>query len=255
MLFKFFKSGKWILLAKKEQDIKFWDNKVEQNWIIRDDSASQIALAIMLYDRFSVTPEKTYMHNTEGQKIEVELPRQSMGGILLLPDFGNKNVDIGLSLILEFFHEVNPLLFSVPIHKWLSDYRPESVKQIHKRIREIKEKMTSKIEGINKKIQEEESEYAWIDMLLVGIGDDFKDSVGKALDFLGFKVNDIDKKLLPDERKREDFNLTDPSDESFYIVEAKSTRRGEVRILLQRPKTIRQLIQESMDVVFRMQFS
>ena len=119
-------------------------------------------------------------------------PFPEIGGIIILPDFGTKNVDVGLSLVHEFIHEVNPLLFSEPLHEWLSDYRPAPVKHLYEKREDIEAKMKKEIEDIDKKIEQEEGKYLWLDMLLVGVDEDFRDSVGIALDFLGFKVKDIE---------------------------------------------------------------
>ena len=226
LLMKFFKSGKWMLLAMEEQGVELWGQEVSRKWIIKDDSSSPLALAIMLYHLFSVPPDKTYLYTACGEKIKVELPKHLTGGIIILPDFGIKNVDVGLSLVYEFIHEINPLLFSEPLHEWLSDYRPAPVKQLYKKREDIEAKMKKEIEDIDKKIEKEEGKYLWLDMLLVGVDEDFIDSVGIALSFLGFKVKDVDKGLSPIERKCEDFNITDPHDNSFFIAEAKATKRG-----------------------------
>lgn len=226
LLRRFFDSGKWMLLASDEHEVKFLGEYVAQKWIIRDDSASPFALVIILYLLIPGPVRKTIMLAAEGQEIEVDRPSEYAGGILILPDFGNKNADVALNLIQDFVYEVNPSLFSEPAHEWLSDYRPAPVKEFYKKREEIETKKKKEIENINKKIEKEERKYSWLDMLLVGSDDDFRDSVGMALRFFDFKVKDIDKNLPPQKRKHEDFNIIDPKDNSFFIVEVKATKRG-----------------------------
>jgi len=226
LLRRFFDSGKWMLFAIAEQRVKFNGEDVRQKWIIKDDSASPFALVIMLYRLIKFSVGKTIMHTAEGQEVEVDIPGEYMGGILILPDFGKKNVDVALNLIQDFIYIENPSLFSKTAHEWLSDYRPTPVKQLYKKREDIEAKMKNEIERINKKIEQEENRYLWLDMLLVGSDDEFRNSVGIALCFLDFEVEDIDKNLSLEERKREDFNIKDPLDNSFYIVEAKATKRG-----------------------------
>jgi hypothetical protein len=220
LLKRFHKSANWILLTDKK-DIKFVNTHYKQNWIITDDAAFPSALAIELEREYY---EQADQVDASGAISSSMVARYS--GIIILPDFGEKNADVALTIIQEYLYDKNPKLYSEPMHEWLSDHRPEPVKQLLCTKIEIEEKMKSKIEEINEKIKQEESKYSWLDMLLIGLNDDFKDSVGMALRFLGFKVEDIDKNLLPEKRKREDFNLTDPSYKSFYIVEAKATKRG-----------------------------
>ena len=222
LLNRFFEAGKWILMTNNK-NITFQGVKYEQKFIITDDSFISSAMAIKLYD------STTFIINVSGGSSRLILAphrKKITGGIIILPDFGVKNVDVGLTLIQEYFYNQNPNLYSTPRHEWLKDYRPESVRQLYKEREGIEASMIKEIEDVDKKIELEEKKYSWLDMLLVGSNDDFRDSVGIALRFLGFKVKDIDKSLSPKERKHEDFNITDSHDNSFFIVEAKATKRG-----------------------------
>jgi len=221
LLKRFHKSGNWILLTNLK-NIAFRTAQLEQNWLITDDAATPSALAIEVERKFY-----EIVGQTDASGV-ILAPKKVVryGGIIILPDFGEKNIDVALAIIQEYLYDRNPKLYSEPMHEWLLDYRPEPVKQLQSKIIEIEEKMKKNIEEINEKIQQEENKYSWLDILLVGSNDDFKNSVVMALSFLEFKVEDIDRNLSPKERKREDFNITDPSNKSFYIGEAKATKRG-----------------------------
>jgi hypothetical protein len=224
---RFFEAGKWILMTNKE-DITFQGVKYEQKFIITDDSFIPSAMAIEIYDSttFFDKDSEGGLYTDNGKLVPVLTRKTIVGGIIILPDFGDKNVDVGLTLIQEYFYNKNPLLYSTPRHEWLTDYRPVPVKRLYEKRKDSEARMKKEIEGIDKEIEKEEKEYSWLDILLVGRDDDFRDSVGIALRFLGFNVIDVDKNLSSEERKREDFNIKDPRDNFFYIVEAKATKRG-----------------------------
>ena len=222
LLKRFYNSGKWILLQKTES-VVIGNTGYPQGCIISDDAASPSVLAIEVVREFVDIVSKG---SDSSGAIIPPLRFASYGGLIILPDFGEKNIDVGLAIIQEYLSKMNPRLFSEQMHEWLKSFRPESVKQLYKKWEGIEASMKKEIEAIDKKIELEEEKYLWLDMLLISGDDDFKDAVGIAMRFLGFKVKDIDKSLAPKERKHEDFNITDPYDNSFFIVEAKATKRG-----------------------------
>lgn len=221
LLKRFYESGNWVLLNIK-RGVTFKDVEYDQIWIITDDAASPSALAIEIVRKF----HDVHPRRDESGRDMPPLIVERYGGIIVLPDFGKKNVEVALSIIQNYINDKSPTLFSDPIHDWLKEYKPESVKQLYIKMDELKAKQKKEMKELGERIEQEEIKYSWLDTLIVGMDDDFKNSVGTALDFLGFKIKDIDKDLSPDERKREDFNIVNPTDKSFYIGEAKATKRG-----------------------------
>ncbi len=225
LLIRYFQSGEWILFTK-DHKVEFSSLYPDQEWPILDNSAVSNSLSVILYDKFMTEPEKARMTTPALEKVEVSLPQYSYGGILVLPDFGNNDIELGINLINEYVYTANPLLFSTPKHEWLAGYRPASVNLLFSEIEKIERDSKREIEYTMNKIEEEEKTYSWLRLLLVGMDDEFKQAVSEAFKFIGYKVEDIDEKLGDGERKKEDLHITDPITGSFYLVEAKSTKRG-----------------------------
>jgi len=224
LLLRYSNHAKLILMAM-DKEIAFFSNTYDQIWALTDGSAQPKALAISLQEKFVVKPKVINMPTVD-RRVQVELPDYAFRGIIILPDFGDKNIEVAHDIIQETIYRANPWLFSKPRHEWLADCRPKPVEELKKKIAEKEASLKADIEEINKKIQEEEEHYKWLDLLLVGEEDEFKDAAKRAFEFIGFRVEDIDSKLKKDERKREDLNIRNPETATFYLGEAKTTKRG-----------------------------
>lgn len=143
------------------------------------------------------------------------------GGILVLPDFGSRNVKVAIDLLTEVFAEFSPHLFDAAHHPWLERYQPVPVANLVTRRQEVWAKAVKDLETLNEQIELEGEKYTWLTGLLVALDDDFTTHVANALRFLELGVVEVDQTLQPKERKREDLRITDPSG-YFALGEAKT---------------------------------
>lgn len=222
---RFINTPKWKMLAQ-QKCIKFMGMLVDQEWLITDDSSVPFALAVYLVHSIPKLSNKSSTINGARRQTSITIPKYFVSGILIFPDFLKKNIDVLLSLINEIIYRLNPALFSEQQREWLVKYRPTPIRKLEEDICILESDFKKKLERLQEQIQKEEIKYAWMDYLIVGKDEVFKEAVGEALKNLGYSVIDIDEKLSLDSKKREDFNITDPENSSFYIVEAKSTKRG-----------------------------
>jgi hypothetical protein len=192
--------------------LNFLRNDTLIYWLIKDNTADQNIIALKLRNII-------YAKNLD------ESIRQE-GSILLLPDFGPNNIKVALELLQEVFTESSPHLFDNPQHPWLEDYQPYPIKQLQQQQQDIIDEAQQKFDQIKEQIELEQDKYAWLPGLLVLKNEEFEDAVAQALRFLGFDVTEVDKTLAAKERKREDFHISDPSNNYFAIGEAKSTGGG-----------------------------
>ncbi len=179
-------------------------------WLIQDISADKNIMALKL--------EQSVYGGQEGKK-----NIYNKGGILLLPDFGSKNINIALALLQEVFVQTSPHLFDMPQHSWLENYQPIPVSHLQKTRQSIIEETTQRIKQIDKSIELEREKYAWLLGLLVSKGDQFAVYAAEALRFLGFEVEEIDDTLTQGEQKREDYHIRHKDMDYFAIGEAKTT--------------------------------
>jgi hypothetical protein len=189
-------------------------NEVKEfDWLIQDDSADSNVLALKVE---KVIPA--------GKDNTGTIYRKS--GILLIPDFGDNNGNVALALLQEVITQVSPHLFDVPQHPWLEKYQPATVQHLQVERDYIIRDAFSKIEQLNRQIEEEREKHSWFYGLLVSTGDQFASESAQALRFLGFEVEEIDTTLSPGERKREDLWIWDKANNYFALGEAKTTGKG-----------------------------
>lgn len=178
--------------------------ETQQNWIITENSSQNGALAVELNTRY----------REDGK----------YGGILLLPSFGERNVDVAIALIDRYISQKNPDLFSNGHFKWLDEYKPITVRNLESKKEKIINDALNEISQVDEEIKQEVERTNWITMLLVAKGDELTAFVTKALSFLGFRVVDMDQRN--GNRKREDLRIFDDTDDFFALVEVKSSDRG-----------------------------
>jgi hypothetical protein len=187
-----------------------FDYRVDIEWLIQDDSDDKNVMALKL-DK-SIAP----YGNPEKH-----------GGILLLPDFQQNNINVALALLQEVITERSPHLFDTPQHPWLEKYQPIPVARLIAEKEAVIAEATRRIEGLGSQAETKREEFAWLLGLLVSQGDQFAEYAAQALRFLGFEVEEVDKTLSPGERKREDLRIWDKAAGYFALGEAKTT--GKVR--------------------------
>jgi hypothetical protein len=223
LLKRYVKSANWLLLAKNKT-VTFQRFKLDQEWVVTDTSSSPFAMAIKLctlhIDRVRV--RQNIHHGSPGPVV----PVYRTGGIIILPDFGKDNATVAQTLVQEYVSGQNPLLFSVTGPPWLTDYKPETEARLYRKRAKLNKDMDDKLSKIDEKIKIIKDKLFWMDLLLIGKGDNFKTAVAKAFRFLGFGVKDVDKSNLSDIRKHEDLHIRDARDKSFFLLEAKATKRG-----------------------------
>lgn len=201
LLKRYLNSARFSRLCRHKGANVAGEERYSEDWLITDESADSIALAIKL---------KTWRG----------------GGVLILPDFADRNVDVAIDLLQNVFPEEKPSLYDAPHHPWLKDFLPHSVMQVRREKVAIITRAKDQLDKLDKLEEEELTKYAWLNNLLVGTGDSFRDAVAKALKFLDFDAKVIDEELNPGQRKREDLRIRDSSNDFFALVEAKTTRRG-----------------------------
>jgi hypothetical protein len=236
LLLRFSKSVEWILFAVDER-VRLFGGPADQAWPITDNAASPNALSVMFYGKFSIAPTVVPRVTGSSQTVDVELPQYSNKGILVLPDFGDNDIEIGINLINDFIYSQDPMLFDVARHEWLIKYRPSSIRVLQEAIEDREAIAKQEIAEIQAKIEEEEKKYSWLNLLLIGMDDEFKQAVAEALSFIGYRVEDVDEKIGQGQRKKEDLRITEPVSKAFYLVEAKSTKRGASEDLITKTQT------------------
>ena len=188
-------------------------NEVAIEELVRDESVDLNVLSIKLDNSIDVgKPYREHIYN--------------YGGILLLPDFGQNNINVALALLQETFVSISPQLFDDPQHPWLKNYLPVPVIKLQSESDVITQKAIAEIEELNRQAEVEREKYIWLVGLLVSIGDQFASDSADALKFLGFEVEEVDSTLDPKERKREDFRIEDKSTGYFALGEAKTTGKN-----------------------------
>jgi len=209
ILLRFVKGANFITLSV-DSNVTISGHKPYQRWILRDDSKTcRGSLATWLYHR-----------------VEVDTNNSLLGGILIVPSFGDHNVDVALALIHEYFSGCNPVIFSSPTHKWLSDYQPYPVQMLEYERSKIIDEANKRVSELDAQVEQQLEEYNWLSGLLVGKDDEFTTFVATSLRFLGFNVDEVDLSIPPGARKREDLRIKDDLDGYSSLGEAKTTKRG-----------------------------
>jgi hypothetical protein len=155
-----------------------------------------------------------------------EMITSQKNGVLLLPDFGDKNIDVAAALLQEVITLASPDLFDSPEHTWLKNYLPQPVKEIYARRDALIAETNSEVIRLNADAEATLENYSWLMGLLISKGDDFTSDAAQALRFLGFEVEEVDATLAPGQAKREDLRISDKATGYFAIGEAKTTKRG-----------------------------
>lgn len=190
-----------------------FSQKLPVEWLIQDGSADKNIMALKINN-------SVYAGQDDKQ------PIYNLGGILLLPDFGENNGNVSLALLQEVFTLKSPHLFDTPQHPWLEKYQPAPVIRLQKQRNLVVEEAMKKIKHLDEQAEAESLKYAWLLGLLVSTGDQFAEDIAQALRFLDFEVEEVDNALLTGERKREDYRIWDRSVGYFAIGEAKTTGKG-----------------------------
>lgn len=209
ILLRFLKKANFITFSVDDKITIFGYNPY-QICIIHDDSKiCRGSLATWLY-----------------HSISIDVNNSLLGGILILPSFGDHNVDVALALIHEYFSGCNTAIFSSPAYNWLNDYQPYPVQILENEKSKVIDEANKKVNELDAQIEHHLEEFQWLSGLLVGKDDEFTTYVATSLKFLGFRVEEVDLSIAPGERKREDLRIYDDLDGYFSLGEAKSTKRG-----------------------------
>lgn len=209
---KYLKDANHIIISTNIKDVFLLDHNVNEYPLycksyVKDNSANQYPLCIEInaYDK--------------------KQPR-----IVLLPTFGDRTIDAIIDLLNEYAKTVCEHLFTESNYVWLENYKATPVQSIINRKGEYIEEAIKRAKEFDIEIQSEEEKYIWMDNLLIGKdepeNEPFKDAVIHALEFLGFRVEDIDLSLPKGEPRREDIRIYDDTDGYFAVCEAKTTETG-----------------------------
>lgn len=170
-------------------------------WLATDEAASPSALAV-----------KIHLYRT-GDPMR--------GGVLLLPNFGDRTADVALDLLRGPIAEANPSLFDSPEAPWLNDYLPAPALAIENERASAEKELAERMADLESQREAAILRWKWLLDLLITDGDLLKGAVAGALSFLGYSVTDLDQEAGP---KREDLRVT--SNGYFALVEVKGTERG-----------------------------
>ncbi len=146
-------------------------------------------------------------------------------GVLVLPDYGSKNVDVLAALLSDVLPDANPDLFSAPRLGWLDDYLPYPVKAIEAERQEFVTFVEQRLAELDVRRSKAMDECGWMMDLISGTGTTLEVAVAKALRLLGLDVTEVDATLSTEEHRREDLHVRG-SRLGFALGEVKSTRRG-----------------------------
>ncbi len=157
------------------------------------------------------------------------------GFFLLLPYFGDKNVEVIKLLLNKIIPDVRPDLFEDKENKWLHDsqYYVPSLLDLQSKRKSIEEEYALKIKEIGKKIKElQEKEQDILNKLLTSKEEELKETVIHWLKYIGFTVIDVDKYYQEEDssrQKEEDLWLfqkkePDVSKDELILVEVKSSK-------------------------------
>lgn len=195
--------------AEPQPHIEVLYDRRSIDWLVMDESVDKNVIAL----RLNCPSSDTVYATADNRK---------KGGILLLPDFGTNNGSVALALLQEVFMERSPHLFDTPQHPWLENYEAAPVLRLQAEHANVINEARAKLEQIQQQIEAEREEYAWLLGLLISTGDQFASDGAKALRFLGFEVEEVDKRLGPSERKVEDYHIKDAVNSYFALGEAKT---------------------------------
>lgn len=140
--------------------------------------------------------------------------KEGKGFYLYLPFFSDIE-EITKFLIEQILTEIKPELFEDKENKWLEKeqyYFPdlnESIKQKNEIILEFE----AKINESDKNIEQAKAKQNIFNDLLIQTGEELKDSVALALEYLGFEIIDVDKFFEGEEREK---------DEDLWVFKSKN---------------------------------
>lgn len=230
---------------KKEPDFlipKFKGQSVEINERVAEGkilerhsrSASYSILAVdrKVYFKGGPAPSRSFAtdlivdESSSPRVLAVHINEYQKGVVLVLPDYGRKNIDVFVGLLNEVIADESRNLFDTPEHTWLKEYVPhpwlvvqEQIEQLLADYRELYERLTLEQATILE-------DYNWLLGLLTAQGDEFANYAAEALRFLGFQVTLVDQTLDAREAKKEDYHIVEPTTNYFAIGEAKTKKRG-----------------------------
>lgn len=139
-------------------------------------------------------------------------PRKQKGGIVVLPQFDDKEAVI-VELVRDILPEISPRLF--PDHegmKWVhrGEYEHPSVSERRARQRVIREKAKAEIEKLDTEVAAEADQWSFLHDLLRESGDNLVSSVKMAFEQIGFRqVTNVDEENPDQANKQEDLQIHD----------------------------------------------
>jgi len=157
---------------------------------------------------------------------EPEFEEGECGGVMVLPDFGEKNVDVALSIIQEILPHKSRHLFESLTPDWLGDFLPPSAVKIQQEIDSLQGTFKNKLSLLENKKAVECKKNQWHIDLLATQNDVFQKATSGAFLYLGFSVQEVDSKIPEGEQRKEDFYLSEGKGGWFGLGEASSTARG-----------------------------
>ena len=145
--------------------------------------------------------------------------RRGQGFYLLLPWFGEKNVEVAELLLGKILTQISPQLFEAGGPGWLDaeDYIFPGLREVHAQIEAEKERHRQNLVGLERKLQElRAGEQADFNKLLTAHGPELQQAVVRALRYLDFahvvNVDEYWKHVI--RAKEEDIWLMDGADAS-----------------------------------------
>jgi hypothetical protein len=179
------------------------------------------------------------------------LAQRGQGGYLLLPWFGDKNLEVAQFILREILPTLAPQLFAEQGH-WLekADYQFPELGRLQKQREEVQREYDEILRRLDLKIQEAKSKsQERFQRLLVAAGAELKGALVEAMNYLGWQtidVNDYWKRVI--RSKEEDLWLFEKNDlkveeklgqEPVFLINIRSGTGGaadEDAMLLQRYK-------------------
>jgi len=216
ILSKYSQDAKYQILAKVNSGSHYeWES------LIMDEAADQNALALRL-----LLNAKEDVWDSKTGKLDA---RYYHGAVLVLPDYEKKNVDVALDLLREIIPEANYHLFDSVQNTWLSEYLPAPALKKYFERDSLMQDTKKRVTILEDEAAQLINDYEWLTGLLISEGDNFTSNTKKALEFLGFRVEDIDSTVPLGEPKKEDLQIFEDAEEFFVLGEMKATTQESNR--------------------------
>jgi len=190
--------------------------------LIKDQSSMQQVLAL----KVPIFPREMIPNFRTPRSFEqVESPIK-YGGVYVLPDFKEDTGKAMAYLVDGVFKKQHPGIFPDSPYQWLDEYKLSGIKKKEQDLEALKAEVAEKIERHEKELSEHKAESDWLLGLLYLTGDDFTYIVKKALELLSIPVVLVDEEIGKVEKKKEDYEITNPINNSPWMGEAKTSTRG-----------------------------